>query len=147
MRARDGSPWLITRTKEVSIDARESLRGSPLKVTVRLMALLLPAMMLVSTPRAVNAGLAEGCPEVILEMFGEASEAACAISFCETGGTFNEMARGRAGERGLFQIHPTWGANSTFDPVANAAFAFELSKGGSQWSRHWVRCAARYGLP
>ena len=111
-------------------------------------ASLLLALLLATTsaPRPIFAHL-DDCPAVIVETFGEQAEGACQIAHCETGGTFDPDATGRAGERGLFQIHPGWGVRSTYDPAANAAFAYELSRGGTRWSRDWVWCSARYGLP
>ena len=53
---------------------------------------------------------AEGSPRTvkatICEVFGPRCGPALRVAHCETGGTFNPRARGRAGERGLFQIHP-----------------------------------------
>ena len=61
---------------------------------------------------------------------------------CETGGTFNIYAVGRADERGWFQIHPThWDKpqcepDRLFDPVYNAACAYSiwLVQGWQPWS-------------
>jgi hypothetical protein len=62
------------------------------------------------------------------------------VARCETGGTFNPRAVGRAGERGLFQIHPVhfgWAQPwRLFDPVWNARVAYRLSRGGTSW-RAW----------
>lgn len=50
-----------------------------------------------------------GCPAVIYDVFGEAAPEACAISYCETGGTYDPMALGDAGTSyGLFQLHTGW---------------------------------------
>lgn len=67
--------------------------------------------------------------------------AAIRVARCETGGTFNPRAVGRAGERGLFQIHPvhfSWAQpHRLFDPVWNSRVAFRLSRGGTNW-RPWT---------
>ena len=60
---------------------------------------------------------------------------------CETGGTYDPRAVGRAGERGWFQIHPVhrswvdWGR--LFDPFYNTRVAYRLSRGGTNW-RPWT---------
>lgn len=59
---------------------------------------------------------------------------------CETGGTYNPRSLGRAGERGLFQIHPVnWAPmhlnpGRLFERRYNARAAFRLSHGGTDWS-------------
>lgn len=62
---------------------------------------------------------------------GSAPTAACIAGF-ESGG--NPNATGAAGERGLWQIHPAWGALSTYSPSGNAAAAVRISGNGSNWS-------------
>ena len=84
---------------------------------------------------AAAAGI-DDCPALIVETFGEYAAIACAKAYCETGGTFDPYATGAAGERGWFQIHPIHGANSSYDPEVNVAYAFKLSRGGRDWS-HW----------
>lgn len=74
----------------------------------------------------------DGCPALIVETFGEYAEVACAKSYCES--KWDESATGSHGERGWFQIHPSWGWRSSYDPIINVAFAFELSQGGRNWS-------------
>ena len=104
------------------------------------------AFVLGSTSAArVAAHHDEGCPELIIEAFGETAHNACTASYCES--RWNPNARGAAGERGLYQIHPSWGARSTYDPEQNVMFALQLSRGGQQWSGHWVWCSREYGLP
>jgi hypothetical protein len=50
-----------------------------------------------------------GCPAVIHEVFGAAAPEACAIAYCETGGTYDPAIRGDAGASwGLFQINTGW---------------------------------------
>lgn len=57
---------------------------------------------------------------------------------CETGGTYNPRSLGRAGERGLFQIHPVHFSSldpgRLFERAYNARVAFRLSHGGTDWS-------------
>lgn len=70
------------------------------------------------------------------------------IASCETGGTFNPRARGRAGERGWFQIHPVHfgrtlrssagrvhvNPDRLYDPAYNTWVAWVLSDGGRNWT-------------
>jgi Lysozyme like domain len=60
------------------------------------------------------------------------------VATCETGGTLNPRARGRLGERGLFQIHPvhfrTFNPRRLFEVLYNVRAAFRLSRGGRDWS-------------
>ncbi len=75
------------------------------------------------------------CPHLIVETFGSAARAACAVAECESG--FNWNATGAAGERGIFQIHPVHGAYSSYDPYTNVSYAYQLSRGGTDWG-HWT---------
>jgi hypothetical protein len=63
------------------------------------------------------------------------------VATCETGGTLDPHARGRAGERGLFQIHPVhfgWVDEARlWQPLYNARIAYRLSRGGRSW-RAWT---------
>lgn len=74
----------------------------------------------------------------ICEVFGSRCGPALRVAFCETGGTLNPLARGRAGERGLFQIHPVhfrWlDETRLWLPGYNSRVAFLLSRGGRDWS-------------
>jgi hypothetical protein len=76
---------------------------------------------------------------VIRKTFGPHADEALAVARCES--NLHTWATGAAGERGLFQIHPTWA--SKFDwhhaylPRVNARFAYYLSRGGTDWS-HWT---------
>ena len=78
-----------------------------------------------------QATAASGCPATIVSTFGANAPAACAVSFCESG--WDPNATGAAGERSYFQIHPVHGVHSTYDPVANTLYAFQLSQGGTNW--------------
>lgn len=57
---------------------------------------------------------------------------------CETGRTYDAHAIGRAGERGLFQIHPVhfgWADPARlFERRYNALVAYRLSHAGRDWS-------------
>lgn len=59
---------------------------------------------------------------------------------CETGGTWNPLAVGALGERGLFQIHPIhfwrFDADRLFDPEYNTWAAYQLYREGgwTPWS-------------
>lgn len=71
---------------------------------------------------------------------------AMAVVKCETGSTYDRFATGRAGERGIFQIHPTWfgrrigryvvNSKRLYNPWYNAKIAAELRRvaGWSQWT-------------
>jgi Lysozyme like domain len=78
---------------------------------------------------------------IVCRVFGPRCGAALRVASCETGGTFYPRARGSAGERGLFQIHPVhfgWlNERRLYEPRYNARAAFRLSRGGRDWS-HWT---------
>jgi len=57
---------------------------------------------------------------------------AAEIAMAESGG--RQYATGPAGERGYWQIHPTHGSLSTYDPYGNARAAILISGNGSNWS-------------
>jgi Lysozyme like domain len=61
---------------------------------------------------------------------GEQGVAAC-IAEHESGGYI--YATGRAGERGLWQIMPSWGALSSYYPAENAYAAVVISHDGTNW--------------
>ena len=76
----------------------------------------------------------------VCEVFGPRCSAALRVVACETGGTYSPWARGSAGERGIFQIHPVhfgWVDEAAlWLPGYNAQIAYRLSRGGRDWS-HW----------
>lgn len=74
-----------------------------------------------------------GCPAVILDVFGPAAPAACAVAWCES--HWDPNATGSQGERGLFQIHPAFHSDATYDPYGNAVAAYRISRGGTDWSQ------------
>ncbi len=77
-----------------------------------------------------------GCPAVIVETFGYLAYDACYVAWHES--RWRSDAISATGDYGLFQINrATWGARATLDPVANTRFAYELSKGGTDWCTHW----------
>lgn len=59
-------------------------------------------------------------------------EMALSVAWCESQYYF--MATGDAGERGLWQIHPKWHYDSTYDPLGNAMAAYRISSGGTDWT-------------
>lgn len=73
-----------------------------------------------------------GCPAVIIEVFGPAAPAACAVAYCESG--WNPDATGAEGEMSYFQVHPRWHPDATYDPRGNAQAAYRISNGGYDWS-------------
>lgn len=84
--------------------------------------------------RGVQASSLDSCPEIIQAYFGEAhSEAACRVSYCES--RWNPDAVSPGGHVGYFQISPIHGWHASTDPETNVAFAYELSKGGTDWSQ------------
>ena len=74
----------------------------------------------------------DGCPEIIVAVFGETAPRACRVAWCES--TWDPGATGGQGERGYFQIHPVHGWRSTYDPERNTLVAYEMSRGGRDWS-------------
>lgn len=84
---------------------------------------------------------------VICATFQRSCSYAVRIASCETGGTFDPRARGAAGERGWFQIHPVHfgrtlrssvgsvrvDAARLYDPAYNVRVAYVLSNGGRDW--------------
>ena len=97
-----------------------------------------PAPVAPAAPPEPAAALEGDVVEIIHQVFGQNAGAALAVAWCETGGTLDPTVVGAAGERGLFQIHPThwfWlDEDRLFDPLYNAQMAYELSRGGTNWS-------------
>lgn len=113
-----------------------------LKLTSRQLAFA-GMLVLFVTIVAVVADTAHGASrayvrQVICEVFGPHCGQALRVASCETAGTFNVWARGNAGERGLFQIHPThfgWlNEAKLYQPIYNTLAAYRLSRGGTNWS-------------
>jgi Lysozyme like domain len=106
-------------------------------------AIVLAVVFLVLIAALVFVARASGGPaenrRIICQVFtGWRCGPALRVARCETGGTFYARALGRAGERGLFQIHPvhfrTFDRRRLFEPRYNARAAFRLSRGGRDWS-------------
>ena len=97
-----------------------------------------PAPVAPAAPPEPAAALEGDVVEIIHQVFGQNAGAALAVAWCETGGTLDPNCVGAAGERGLFQIHPVhwfWlDEDRLFEPLYNAQMAFELSRGGTNWS-------------
>lgn len=71
-----------------------------------------------------------------------AARTAACIAEAESGGNANDT--GLSGERGLWQIMPSWGSLSTYSPTGNARGAVIISHGGTNWGP-WTtrgRCGA-----
>jgi hypothetical protein len=109
-------------------------------------ALILAGCLLLLVAVAIWADDGEGATKrqiraQVCQVFGSRCSAALEVVRCETGGTFNPWARGSAGERGLFQIHPIhfgWlNEQRLWQPRYNARAAYQLSHGGRNWS-HWT---------
>lgn len=60
-----------------------------------------------------------------------AAKVAAAVAMAESSG--NPDATGPVGERGLWQIALSHGAQSTYDPLGNARAAVAISNNGSNW--------------
>ena len=111
----------------------------------------------------------ENCPPLIVETFGAVSEQlaweACAISLCETAGTWSAASHNTAGEdsRGPFQLNVAWSGPSgpygwaswygidpdalfDFDTNVRVALAVRLHIGRWGGSSGWQRCAALWGI-
>jgi hypothetical protein len=97
-----------------------------------IMAALMAGSMALSAGRDVVAASLDECPSLIVETFGEQAVPACSVALCES--EYDIGATGRAGERGWFQIHPVHGHWSSYDPEVNVAYAYRLSRGGTNWS-------------
>lgn len=97
--------------------------------------LMLAVVGLSMSGRDVQASSLDGCPDVIVEKFGDRAETACYVAYRES--RFNPWATGSLGEKGYFQLHPVHGSRSTYDPEGNTEYAYELSEGGTNWCRHW----------
>lgn len=108
-------------------------------------ALALTAIVVVAQARA---GTVDGARRVVCPLFGARCAQALAVGGCETGGTWDVRALGKAGERGWFQIHPVhFGTvirsryvgsiyvdkSRLYDPRYNARVAYVLSDGGRNW--------------
>lgn len=119
-------------------------RKTWLRATV--MAGIASCLIGTSGVRPVRAHHDDGCPDVIVEAFGENAHAACQVSWCESRWDPNAW---NGADAGLFQVNKVHGAHSTFDPERNVAFAYRLSDGGTRWggTSRWYHCALRYGLP
>ena len=76
---------------------------------------------------------AAGCPQTIIDVFGENAPAACAVSLCESG--WDPDATGAQGEMGWFQVHPRYHHDATYDPLGNTLAAYRISSGGTDWSQ------------
>ena len=63
---------------------------------------------------------------------------ALAIAWCES--RWNPNATGSQGERGLFQVHPWYHGDATYDPLGNVVAAYRISEGGTNW---WAWTCAR----
>lgn len=57
---------------------------------------------------------------------------ALAVAWCES--RWNPAATGAQGEMGLFQVHPRWHADATYDPLGNVQAAYRISGGGASWA-------------
>lgn len=56
-----------------------------------------------------------------------------AVAWCES--RWRPWATGAESEMGLWQIHPAYHADATYDPLGNARAAYRISAGGTDWSQ------------
>lgn len=99
-------------------------------------ALAIALFTTIGNPGEASAHHLEGCPQLIIQTFGETAHAACSVSYCETRTRpWYVYSTGSRGEKGWFQIHPIHGANSSYDPETNVRFAYQMSRGGYDWSQ------------
>jgi hypothetical protein len=97
------------------------------------MAALLALTLALTSHHAPHAQMG-GCPDAIVEVFGDRAAEACFVAWRES--NWRPGATGSLGERGYFQIHPLH-FDSTYAPYGNAQAAYRLSRGGSDWCTHW----------
>ena len=92
------------------------------------------AMLCSAAPsRAQAEEVPDGCPEIIVATFGDRAPQACRVSLCES--TWRSWAVSPDGQNiGIFQINVVWGEHATTDLERNVAFAYELSRQGTDWS-------------
>jgi len=97
--------------------------------------------LLVLVEKADGASREARARVAVCSVFGPRCSTAMRVVRCETGGTFSRWARGDAGERGIFQIHPVhfgWlDERRLYELRYNAIAAYRLSRGGRDWS-HWT---------
>lgn len=113
------------------------------------LALILALLVLVGVNIARAHTTPRPAPERVLRsVFDDRWRSAYRVAYCETGGTFNPRATGRAGERGWLQIHPVHfgrtlrykhirirvNARRLYEPLYNARVGYVLSRGGTDWS-------------
>lgn len=91
-------------------------------------------LIAIAPTSTVEASHTQGCPEVILEIFGPTSHVACQKAWCES--SWNPRAyNASSGAVGLFQIMQLHGWGASFNPWINTQFAYQLSRGGTDWSQ------------
>jgi Lysozyme like domain len=86
-------------------------------------------------------------PEAIIRAVfaGHNADLAVRVASCESG--LDPRSQNASGASGLFQLMPTWWAGrfDPFDPLANARFAFRLSRGGTDWHSDWYPSESCWG--
>jgi hypothetical protein len=102
---------------------------------IRLASAVLALMGSVIGAGSREARAQSGCPEIIVQVFGDRAPQACRVAYCES--TWRSWAISPDGRNvGYFQINRIWGAYASTDPATNVNFAYRLSDGGRDWS-HW----------
>jgi hypothetical protein len=100
--------------------------------------LVLLVLLVAASEADAGAGDRGRARAAVCHVFGSRCAPAMRVVGCETGGTYYARSLGRAGERGLFQIHPvhfrTFDPRRLFERLYNARAAFRLSRGGRDWS-------------
>lgn len=97
------------------------------------------ATLLTLSHSATAPRIADGCPDAIVDTFGDRADRACGVAACETGQTFDNTLIGRLGEVSMFQVHPVhfrdYSRQRLIDDEWYAAqVAYEMSSGGWDWS-------------
>ena len=138
-KGRDHLRRLRRATRPAQPEARPNMRPSSRQLAIGGMIVLLIAVFTV-VAEADGASKAQ-IKRTVCEVFRSHCGDALRVASCETGGTFDPRARGSAGERGLFQIHPihfAWLKEwRLWQPRYNARIAYRLSRHGTNWS-HWA---------
>lgn len=143
------------RTEEALVTWKPTVTGDWLNIELEpLLRLQVQAAPVVAEEATVEPAVAAGqvllpppggCPDVIVDTFGEQAGAACSIAWCES-----RWQPGAVGDHGaslgLFQIQPRWHqwrvpGEDLADPEVNVRAAYIISNGGrdwSAWSCRWV---------
>ncbi len=111
-----------------------------------------PTPTIDTAPLASPEARADGCPDVVVETFGERADEACAVSYCES--KWDSGAVGDNGRSlGFFQLWEGWAKWSgvepyqLFDLTTNTKVAYAILQHRGRWggSGGWS-CADHLGI-